>query len=96
MFTGGLGEEEYVARLGIPHHTLVLTSPLLSLSSLIHTSIWPQPSFQPSSMASSSSSSPELPLSRSTNNNDQFLHIDHKLHQVLEDLSRSVARLFIR
>jgi mRNA-decapping enzyme subunit 2 len=36
-------------------------------------------------MASSSSSSPELPLSRS-NNNDQ-LSIDHKLHEVLEDLS---------
>ncbi|KAI0692759.1 DCP2-domain-containing protein [Cytidiella melzeri] len=38
-------------------------------------------------MASSSSSSPELPLSRSTNNNDQSLSIDHKLHEILEDLS---------
>jgi hypothetical protein len=70
-------------------HTLVLTSQLLSLS---FSSLQPSgftPSFSPSSMASSSSSSPELPLSRSTNNNDH-LSIDHKLHEVLEDLSRSV------
>ena len=38
-------------------------------------------------MASSSSSSPELPLSRS-NNADPSLSIDDKLHDVLMDLSR--------
>ncbi len=94
----GLGGEgsTYVARFGIPvSYTLVWTTP-----QLLSPSFSPLPpsglvlSLQPSSMASSSSSSPELPLSRSTNNNDQSLNIDHKLHEVLEDLSRFVVCVF--